>query len=71
MSENKTFYFTFGQKHPLRDGWIEVSAPTAEQARDEIVPLFGEQWESLYEDADFPRAMFPAGRFGRVIEILR
>ena len=37
----QTYYFTFGQNHPLRDNWIEIMADDCGAARNRIVESFG------------------------------
>ncbi len=39
--DQKIFYFTFGQSHPLRDQWIEIVAANAEAARERMIDNFG------------------------------
>ena len=70
MHELKPFFFTFVQKHPLRDYWIEIHAPDDELARFEMVDLFGRKWAFQYDDADFKPEYYPKGRLGDVIEVL-
>ena len=65
MNELNTYYFIFGQTHPLRDNWIEIRAATSELARDEMLLLFGAKWLMQYEDADFNPKLFPLGKIGR------
>ena len=63
-----TFYFTFGQDHPLRDFWIEIEALNGEIAREKMVEHFGAKWAFQYEEANFIPVYFPGGRAGRVVE---
>lgn len=70
MAENKTYYFTFGQAHPLKDGWIEISSTSEIEAKNMMVMYFGIRWASMYDESDFAPAHFPAGRWGNIIEIL-
>lgn len=61
------FYLTFGQDHPLIDGWIEVRASDYMEARRKILETFDTKWSSLY-GAEFQRKYFPAGKFGNTLE---
>lgn len=70
MNELKSYYFTFGQDHPLQDWWLEIQAPTYWLAREKMVKMHGSKWASQYEDVDFEPKLFPRGRFGEVIEIV-
>jgi len=63
-----TYYFTFGQNHPLVDHWIEIIAANGEAARHRMVDNFGINWAFQYEDADFKPEYFPGGRAGKVLE---
>lgn len=66
----KTFYLTFGQKYPWRNGWAEVEAPSYEKAREYVVEIFGEHWAFLYTEEEFTpekRSFFPAGKIGETI----
>jgi hypothetical protein len=65
----KTYYFTFGQRHPLRDNWIEIIAPDGQIARDETIARFGLRWAMQYNDADWRPEYFSGGRVGRVLEV--
>lgn len=63
-----TFCVTFGQDHPLRDNWIEVEAPNAEQARARVFESFGSKWSFLYLKDEFNPKYFPGGKVGITIE---
>lgn len=63
----KTFYLTFGQKYPWRNGWVEVLAPDYETARELVVEIFDAKWSSLYTEEHFNKEMFPAGKLGETI----
>lgn len=67
--ENKKFYVSFGQKHPLRNGWVEVEAPDYASARDAVFNIFGMKFAFIRETDDMARAkdFFPAGQFGETI----
>jgi len=66
------FYVTFGQRSPFKDGWVEILASDRDAAHDEALSLFGQHFSGLYEADQFnnpdTKAMYPDGRFGRVIE---
>ena len=68
MQETKTFYLTFGQKYPWRNGWVEVKAPDYEIAREWVIDIFEGKWSNLYTEENFNRDMFPAGKLGETIE---
>lgn len=63
------FMITFGQRHPLRDNWIEIEAPDEALARLEIISVIGKYWAFSYEEALFEPKYFPGGRVGKVIEV--
>jgi hypothetical protein len=69
MNEPQTYYFTFGQAHPLKDNWVEIHAPNVAAARAEIIKLFGTKWGFVYTDADFKPEYFPGGRAGNVVKV--
>ena len=62
-----TFYLTFGQKSPLRNGWIEINAPDMEFARELAFDAFGEKFAFVYEEKNFDKRYFPAGQFGETM----
>lgn len=68
MEPIKTFYLTFGQKYPWRNGWVEVEALTYEIAREWVEKIFGSQWSNLKEEKDFDKSYFPAGKLGETIK---
>ncbi len=61
------FYVTFGQDHPLRDGWIEVRASSYVLARLRIFEVLGTKWASMYYLVEFDPECFPAGKFGNTL----
>lgn len=66
-----TFYLTFGQKYPWRNGWVEVEAPDYATARQWVIEIFDSKWSSLYTPETFTdevRSHFPAGKIGETIE---
>ena len=69
MEELKTYYFTFGQQHPLRDNWIEIQAVNADTARKRMFELFGAHWAFQYSEADFKPDYFPSGRAGISVDV--
>lgn len=63
----KTFYLTFGQKYPWRNGYCEVVAPDIETARQLVCDIFGEKWASLYSEEDWKPEFYPQGKLGETI----
>ena len=59
-----TFYFTFGQRHPLRDNWIEVEAPSEDAARNEMTRFFDGWWDCAYTEKTFRELYYPGGKAG-------
>lgn len=57
------FYVTFGQKHPLRNGYVVVIASNYEQARKATFDVFGNKWAML-NDEGFDNGLYTAGQFG-------
>lgn len=68
MAENKTFYLTFGNKYPWRNGWVEVKAPDYDTARQYVEEIFDNKWCNLYEEENFNKEFFPAGKLGETIK---
>ena len=64
----KTYYLTFGQKYPWRNGWVEVIAPDYETARKYVCEVFEDKWAFLYQEQDFKKEMFRAGKLGETIK---
>ncbi len=64
----KTFYLTFGQQYPWRNGWVEVIAKDKETARAMVFQIFEGKWSMLYDEEKFNKGMFPAGKLGETIE---
>jgi len=60
----QTFYVTFGQKSPAKNGWIEVKADDEEKARAIVIAEYGQEWGFLYTDETFDPSYFPAGKLG-------
>lgn len=66
---NNTYYITFGQdctgfRHPMgghKDGWMEIVAEDAEQARLVAIHNLGFNWSFLYSEEDFDKSFFPMG----------
>ncbi len=61
------FYVTFGQLHPLRDGYVVVSAPDMSAARAAAFAVLGPKWAFAYDQQPSP-ARYPLGAVGRPIE---
>lgn len=66
-----TYYITFGQKHPLRDNWIEVEAPNYDACSKEVFDIFGSKYAFIYPEKEmtFKRMAFnfPGGKVGNTI----
>jgi hypothetical protein len=60
------FYLTFGQQHPLRNGWIEVEVDIYMEAREAVFEVFGNKWSGLYDEEHFKKELFPEGSKGRM-----
>jgi len=60
------FYVTFGQLHPLRNGYVVVIASDYEQARKVTFEVLGNKWSSLNDESSLEgyKHMYPAGQFG-------
>lgn len=65
----ETFYLTFGNKYPWRNGWVEVEAVNYEMARKIVNEIFGSQWAWLYKEGEFKtlKNNFPAGKLGETV----
>jgi hypothetical protein len=69
--QRQDFYLVFGiefneKPHPYwpecnPKGWVRITAPTYEQARDKALARFGQEWSSLIPKANFNARLFPAG----------
>lgn len=64
----KTFYLTFGQKYPWRNGWVEVCAESYMQAMEFVRSVFDNQWSNLYSEETFDKTLYPAGKLGETIK---
>jgi len=64
----KTFYLTFGQQYPWRNGWVEVEAPDYETARKWVIDIFGEHWSNITPEEKFDKSYYPAGKLGETIK---
>jgi hypothetical protein len=70
-SVSSDYYLTFGiqyneEPHPHwpecnPKGWVRITAPTYEQARDIACSRFGLDWSQLIPKLHFNPAYFPAG----------
>jgi hypothetical protein len=60
------FYVTFGQLHPLRDGYVEIWAYTEAGARTAAFEILGQKWSSL-SMVPCDLKSFPEGVYGRPI----
>lgn len=61
----KKFYVTFGQIHPLSEGYVVVKASNYDEAREFAFEIFGQKFSFIREEirAEF----FPAGQYGKTI----
>lgn len=62
-----TFMVTFGQRHPLKDYWIEVEALDEQAARKTMLAVFGSNWAFIYEKEGFNSEYFPGGKVGKTL----
>lgn len=63
----KNFYLTFGQKSPFRNNWVLVVAENYNNARKEVIYIFGQFWSFLYEEEKFDKSFFPEGQVGKTV----
>jgi len=63
-----TFYVTFGQKSPFRNGWVEVEAENYRLAREIVNDTLGKEFSMLYSEFDFDRRFFPKGKLGETLK---
>lgn len=61
------FNITFGQYHPLRDGFITIEARDKAQAREAAFRLFGPRWCGCYDDVAFESGYHQLGRLGGIV----
>lgn len=64
-----TYYFTFGQSHPLKNHWIEIKANSEGEARAWMFEMFGKKWGGCYTEIAFSPKYFPGGRIGDIVEL--
>lgn len=64
-----TFYVTFGQKSPFRDGYVEIEADDQRIAQVEAFRIFGQYWSEVYEEDKIKKEFFHAGRIGIKIKL--
>jgi len=60
------FYVTFGQLHPLRDGYVVIYAYTDAAARETAFEVLGQKWSSLSR-VPCDSKLFPDGACGHPI----
>lgn len=68
MKPKERFFVTFGQSHPLRDHWVEVTGSTYTSARELVFEIFGPKFAFMYAEKDFKREYFPLGKVGFTLE---
>lgn len=61
------FCLTFGQDHPLKDGWIEIDAVDSNDARNKAFKLFGREWAFVYSKLEFNPKYFSLGKLGKTL----
>jgi len=62
MSKNtQSYYLTFGQSSPARNGWVRVMARDYDHAREIVIRAYEQKWSMLYEASEFNTEYFPAG----------
>lgn len=64
----KTYYITFGQNHPLRNGWIELEASDTIDAFRLANDIFGNKWSNCYDESNFKHEYYHEGKFGVTIK---
>lgn len=74
-----TYYLTFGPKyateehphfpHAHPDGWVEITANSELDARNEVYNCLGYKWAFIYNDKNFNPVMYSAGRIATLDEI--
>jgi len=66
-----TFYVTFGQKSPFRNGWVEVEAKDYQSARDIINYAIGPWYSNIFNTAEFDGAIKSFLSRGKLGETLK
>jgi hypothetical protein len=64
----KTYYLTFYENSPFRDGWVEVEAEDYNTAAQYVMEIFGTKWKYLYAQKSFVKRYYPAGKLGVTIK---
>lgn len=57
----QNFYLTFGQNHPLKDGYVRIKAESEKLARQKAIENYAQKWSGLYTDANWDPSYFPNG----------
>lgn len=64
----KKYYLTFGQAHPLRNGYVEVVGRTEELASRKAFEIFGPHFGFIRpENVKDQKKFFPHGKFGETL----
>lgn len=68
-----SYYLTFGQTNPLKNGYIKIIADSYEEARQRVIQEFGLKWAGLYNESESQWGMtseklFPDGCYS-IIDI--
>ena len=61
------YFLTFGQDHPLRNGWIEIETWAYGIARTLAFQFFGKHWAHVYKEEDFEKGLYPSGKIGEIL----
>lgn len=62
----KTYYLTFGQESPAKNGWIEVEASCYDEAKKKVESAYGRAWSFIYSEEKFNKDFFPVGKLGEL-----
>ena len=63
------YRITFMQYHPLKDGYVAISANSYEQAHTAAMSLFGGKFAFCYGPERYPKHEFTlAGQFGNTVD---
>lgn len=63
----KKFYVTFGQSHPLRDGYVVIEASNYDLARQAAFDTFSVKFCFVRSEEEIIKDYFPAGQIGKTI----
>ena len=63
----QTFYLTFKQNSPAKNGWIEVYSDSYDNAFDLAFRVYGQECNHLYSKKDWKPSCLWAGKIGELI----